>query len=173
MVSFVQATRLDKDCVDAWCSHSLVTNYREEAGTPTYMRFTGKGSLFRVLHFIALVPVVCCLVAYYELREIDKSPCCQGSNFTHHVDQGSFSKEDLLSIDQRGIKYLIQAEAAEFLKQSQVRVQTTVTTIEYSDLAVSVTFTNGTGLTAQYARLVSGYHKMMMLSSRHPCHSGR
>ncbi len=57
----------------------------------------------------------------------------------------------MFSIDQRGIKYLIQAEAAEFLKPSQVRLQATVATIEYSDSAVSVTLTDGTRLTAQYA----------------------
>ncbi|KAI9435405.1 amine oxidase [Lactarius indigo] len=74
-----------------------------------------------------------------------------GSNFTYDVDQGGFSEEDLLSIDQRGIKYLSQAEAAGFLKQSQVRLQATVATIGYSDSGVSVTLTDGTMLTAQYA----------------------
>ncbi|KAH9009679.1 amine oxidase [Lactarius pseudohatsudake] len=72
------------------------------------------------------------------------------SNFTYEVDQGGFSDEDLLSIDPRGIKYIIQAEAAEF-QQSQVRLQATVTTIGYSDSGVSVTLTDGTKLTAQYA----------------------
>jgi len=86
-----------------------------------------------------------------ELRAIDKSPCFQGSNFTYNVDQGGFSEEDLLSIDQRGFKYLIQAEAAGFLKPSQVRLQATVAKIEYSDSAVSVTLTDGTSLAAQYA----------------------
>ncbi|KAI9461925.1 amine oxidase [Lactarius psammicola] len=74
-----------------------------------------------------------------------------GSNFTYNVDQGGFSEEDLLSIDQRGFKSLIQAEAAEFLKSSQVLLQATVATIEYSDSGVSVTLTDGTMLTAQYA----------------------
>ncbi|KAH9003707.1 amine oxidase [Lactarius hatsudake] len=73
------------------------------------------------------------------------------SNFTYEVDQGGFSDEDLLSIDQRGIKYLIQAEAAEFLKPSQVRLKATVATIKYSDSGVSVTLTDGTKLSAQYA----------------------
>ncbi|KAF8269637.1 amine oxidase [Lactarius quietus] len=72
-------------------------------------------------------------------------------NFTYEVDQGGFSDEDLLSIDQRGFKYLIQAEAAEFLTPLQVRLQSTVATIEYSDSAVSVTLTDGTRLTAPYA----------------------
>ena len=57
----------------------------------------------------------------------------------------------MLSIDQRGFKYLIQAEAAGFLKPSQVRLQATVAKIEYSDSAVSVTLTDGTSLAAQYA----------------------
>ncbi len=86
-----------------------------------------------------------------EFRAIDRSPCCQGSDFTYNVAQGGFSEEDLLSIDQRGFKSLIQAEAAEFFKPSQVRLQATVATIEYSDSAVSVTLTDGTRLTAQHA----------------------
>ncbi|KAH9054744.1 amine oxidase [Lactarius vividus] len=73
------------------------------------------------------------------------------SNFTYEVDQGGFSDQDFLSIDQRGIKSLIQAEAAEFVKQSQVRLQATVTTISYSDSGVSVTLTDGTKLTADFA----------------------
>ncbi|KAI0291536.1 hypothetical protein BC826DRAFT_1022194 [Russula brevipes] len=43
-----------------------------------------------------------------------------GNNFTYDVSQGGFSDDNLLSIDQRGFKYLIQAEAAEFLKPSQI-----------------------------------------------------
>ncbi|KAH9034055.1 hypothetical protein EDB85DRAFT_1889923 [Lactarius pseudohatsudake] len=57
----------------------------------------------------------------------------RGSNFTYNVDQGGFSEDNLLSIDQRGFKRLIQAEAG------------------YSDSGVSVTFTDGTVLTAEYA----------------------
>ena len=72
-------------------------------------------------------------------------------NYTYHVDQGGFSEEDLLSIDQRGFKHLIQAEGEEFLQSSQVRLQATVATIEYSDSAVSVTLTDGTKLSALYA----------------------
>ncbi|KAI9430827.1 amine oxidase [Lactarius indigo] len=50
-----------------------------------------------------------------------------------------------------GFKYLIQAEAAEFLHPSQIRLRAAVATIEYSDSGVSVTLTDGTSLTAQYA----------------------
>ncbi|KAF8263148.1 amine oxidase [Lactarius quietus] len=74
-----------------------------------------------------------------------------GSNFTHNIEQGGFSEDNLLSIDQRGMKHIIQAEAAEFLKPSQVRLQSTVAAIEYSDSAVSVRLTDGTRLTAQHA----------------------
>ncbi|KAH9038424.1 hypothetical protein EDB84DRAFT_1437201 [Lactarius hengduanensis] len=35
----------------------------------------------------------------------------RGSSFTYNVDQGGFSEDNLLSIDQRGFKRLIQAEA--------------------------------------------------------------
>ncbi|KAI0299064.1 amine oxidase [Multifurca ochricompacta] len=47
------------------------------------------------------------------------------------------SSWQLFSIDQRGFKHLIQAEAAEFLKPEQVLLNATVSTIEYSDSAVS------------------------------------
>ncbi|KAI9461924.1 amine oxidase [Lactarius psammicola] len=87
----------------------------------------------------------------YAQTPEQSSSLLRPGNFTYNLDQGGFSEEDLLSIDQRGIKYLIQAEAAEFLKQSQVRLQATVATIEYSDSAVSVTLTDGTRLTAPYA----------------------
>ncbi|KAH9177175.1 amine oxidase [Lactarius sanguifluus] len=74
-----------------------------------------------------------------------------GSNFTYNVDHGGFSEDNLLSIDQQGFKHIIQAEAEEFLKQSQVRLQATVATIGYSDSGVSVTLVDGTKLTAEYA----------------------
>jgi polyamine oxidase len=85
------------------------------------------------------------------LLVIDKLSCCQGSNFTYDVDQGGFSEDNLLSIDQRGFKYLIQAEAAQFLKSSQVLLQATVTKIKYSGSTVSVTLNDGRTLTGKYA----------------------
>jgi len=74
-----------------------------------------------------------------------------GNNFTYDVSQGGFADDNLLSIDQRGFKYLIQAEAAEFLKPSQILLNTTITTITYSDDGVSVALTNGSTLSAEYA----------------------
>jgi polyamine oxidase len=75
----------------------------------------------------------------------------QGNNFTYDVDEGGFSDDNLFSTDQRGFKHLIQAEAAEFLQLSQVLLNATVATIEYSDLGVSVALTDGRVLTAEYA----------------------
>ncbi|KAI0270548.1 amine oxidase [Gloeopeniophorella convolvens] len=74
-----------------------------------------------------------------------------GNNFTYDVDQGGFSDGNLFSIDQRGFKHIIQAEAAEFLKPEQVLLNATVTTIEYSDSGVSVTLVDGQRLSAEYA----------------------
>ena len=75
----------------------------------------------------------------------------QGNNFTYDVDEGGFSDDNLFSTDQRGFKHLIQADAAEFLQLSQVLLNATVATIEYSDLGVSVALTDGRVLTAEYA----------------------
>ena len=64
---------------------------------------------------------------------------------------GGFSEDNLLCIDQRGFKTIIQAEAAEFLKPSQVMLNSTVKTISYSDSGVQVTLVNGKKLSADYA----------------------
>ncbi|KAJ7609267.1 flavin-containing amine oxidoreductase-domain containing protein [Roridomyces roridus] len=73
------------------------------------------------------------------------------NNFTYDVDQGGFSDSNLLSIDQRGFKYLIQSEAASFLQPSQVLLNATVTDIAYSSDAVVVTLANGSKISADYA----------------------
>ncbi|KAI0316950.1 amine oxidase [Amylostereum chailletii] len=72
------------------------------------------------------------------------------NNFTYDVDQGGFSDGNLFSVDQRGFKHLIQAEADEFLSPSQLVLNATVRTIAYSDDGVVVTLTNGTRLTSDY-----------------------
>lgn len=56
-----------------------------------------------------------------------------------------------MSIDQRGFKSLIQLEAAEFLKQSQQRLNSTVKTVAHSNTSVTVTLANGEKLSADYA----------------------
>ncbi|KAH8114417.1 hypothetical protein DFH11DRAFT_1855604 [Phellopilus nigrolimitatus] len=72
------------------------------------------------------------------------------NNFTFDPDMGGFSEDNLLCIDQRGFKTIIQAEAAEFLSPSQAMLNATVRTVAYSDAGVNVTLTNGTRLTADY-----------------------
>ena len=64
---------------------------------------------------------------------------------------GGFSDDNLLCIDQRGFKVLIQAEAAEFLKPTQLMLNSTVKSISYSKTGVSVTLTSGKKLSADYA----------------------
>ncbi|TDL27142.1 amine oxidase [Rickenella mellea] len=74
----------------------------------------------------------------------------ENNNFTFDPDQG-FSGDNLLAIDQRGFKTFIQAEGAEFLKPSQVLLNSTVKSVSYSTSGVTVTLTNGKNLTADYA----------------------
>ncbi|CAK5274029.1 unnamed protein product [Mycena citricolor] len=73
------------------------------------------------------------------------------NNFTFDVDQGGFSADNELAIDQRGFKHLIQGEAQSFLKPEQVRLNTTVRAVTYSKDGVAVTLANGTRITAEYA----------------------
>lgn len=72
------------------------------------------------------------------------------NNYTFDPDMGGFSEDNLLCIDQRGFKTIIQAEAAEFLTEAQVMLNSTVTNITYSDSGVNVTLTDGTTLSADY-----------------------
>jgi hypothetical protein len=63
---------------------------------------------------------------------------------------GGFSDSNNLCIDPRGFKTIIQAEAAEFLQPSQVSLNSTVTSIEYSSDGVKVTLADGSILTSDY-----------------------
>ncbi|CCM00964.1 uncharacterized protein FIBRA_03012 [Fibroporia radiculosa] len=74
-----------------------------------------------------------------------------GNNFTYDTDVGGFSDTNQMSIDQRGFKYFIQAEAEEFLQPQQLMLNSTVTNITYSSSGVNVTLTDGTLLVADYA----------------------
>ncbi|PPQ69357.1 hypothetical protein CVT25_004749 [Psilocybe cyanescens] len=74
-----------------------------------------------------------------------------GNNFTYDTDQGGFSDDNQMSIDQRGFKTLIQLEADEFLKPQQRLFGSTVKTISYSKTGVTVTLKNGDTLTGDYA----------------------
>lgn len=55
-----------------------------------------------------------------------------------------------MSIDQRGFKHFIQAEAAEFLHPDQLMLNSTVTNITYSSEGVNVALEDGTVLLADY-----------------------
>lgn len=74
----------------------------------------------------------------------------QRHNFTYDTDVGGFSLNNSMSIDQRGLKVIVQAEAQEFLQPQQLLLNHTVAKIEYDSDGVTVTITNGTVLTADY-----------------------
>ncbi|EGO28558.1 hypothetical protein SERLADRAFT_354437 [Serpula lacrymans var. lacrymans S7.9] len=74
-----------------------------------------------------------------------------GNNFTYNTDVGGFSDSNLMCIDQRGFKTIIQEEAQEFLKPEQLLLNSTVDKITYSEDGVTVSLTNGRSLSADYA----------------------
>ncbi|KAI0742275.1 amine oxidase [Daedaleopsis nitida] len=73
------------------------------------------------------------------------------SAWAHNNTFEGFSEENLLSVDQRGFKTLIQAEAEEFMKEDQVRLNATVTEIHTSKKGVIVLLADGSALSADYA----------------------
>ena len=62
-----------------------------------------------------------------------------------------FSEENLMSIDTRGFKVLVQGEAETFLRLEQLLLNSTVTTVRYSANGVEVALSDGRALTADYA----------------------
>lgn len=74
----------------------------------------------------------------------------QGNNYTYDTDDGGFGDQNEMSIDQRGFKLFIQAEAAEFLQPDQLMLNSTVTHIAYSSEGVNVTLADGNILLADY-----------------------
>ncbi|KAI0365871.1 amine oxidase [Pilatotrama ljubarskyi] len=73
------------------------------------------------------------------------------SSWAHNSTFRMFSHENLLSIDQRGFKALIQEEAESFLDQEQVKLNAAVTTIHSSENGVVVSLAGGSELMADYA----------------------
>ncbi|KAN0079996.1 hypothetical protein V8E55_009562 [Tylopilus felleus] len=71
-------------------------------------------------------------------------------NFTYVPEYGGFSDLRLMSIDQRGFVYIVQAEAAEFLQPRQVIYNQTVNLIEYGKDNVTVHTTDGLKITAEH-----------------------
>ena len=64
---------------------------------------------------------------------------------------GGFSEDNLLSIDQRGFKTLIQKEAQSFLQPTQFLLNATVTDIQYNTSGVKVTLEDGRTFSGDYA----------------------
>ncbi|KAJ7135784.1 amine oxidase [Mycena epipterygia] len=62
-----------------------------------------------------------------------------------------FSDEELLSIDQRGFKAIVQEEAKQFVAPGQMFLNSIVKTISYSSRGVNATLANGTSFTGYYA----------------------
>ncbi|KAI0640883.1 amine oxidase [Trametes meyenii] len=73
------------------------------------------------------------------------------SAWAHNNTFRTYSNQNLLSIDQRGFKALIQREASEFLNEAQVRRNATVTRIYTHKKGVVVTLADGITLIADYA----------------------
>ncbi|KAI0789320.1 amine oxidase [Abortiporus biennis] len=76
------------------------------------------------------------------------------NNFTFRGDAGGFSDENMMSVDQRGFKTLIQSEARSFLENTgteRVMLNSTVSSIEYSVNGVRVNMTDGRSLSADHA----------------------
>ena len=69
----------------------------------------------------------------------------------HNNTFETFSDENLLSVDPRGFKRLVQAEAATFLHPDQLRLNAIVTTVRTARDGVAVVLQDGTELVADYA----------------------
>ncbi|KAI0632803.1 amine oxidase [Trametes polyzona] len=74
-----------------------------------------------------------------------------GNNFTYNTDVGGFGDDNQMSLDQRGFKHFLEAEAAEFLQPHQLRLNSTVKKIHHSPSGVTVQLTSGETLHADYA----------------------
>ncbi|KAG5645648.1 hypothetical protein DXG03_005639 [Asterophora parasitica] len=73
------------------------------------------------------------------------------NNFTYDPDQGGFSEDNLFDLDQRGFKAFLQEEAKEFLKPSQLRLNSIVKKVSWSGSGVKVLLEGGSSLSADYA----------------------
>ncbi|KAH0582379.1 hypothetical protein H2248_010324 [Termitomyces sp. 'cryptogamus'] len=75
----------------------------------------------------------------------------RNSNFTFEPEAGGFSDVNIMSIDQRGFKTFIQQEAESFLQPEQLRLNTLVNDVEWSDSGVKAVFSDGSSISADYA----------------------
>ncbi|KAI6043597.1 hypothetical protein EDC04DRAFT_3107228 [Pisolithus marmoratus] len=72
------------------------------------------------------------------------------TNFTYNPEVGGYSDVDMMSVDPRGMAYILQAEATDFLKTNQVLFNETVEAIHYSEDGVVVLTAGGYNLTAEH-----------------------
>ncbi|KAG9023183.1 hypothetical protein FS837_005915 [Tulasnella sp. UAMH 9824] len=72
------------------------------------------------------------------------------NNFTFDASRGGFSDENLLSVDQKGFKHILQDEAATFLKASNILLSSTVKDVTYDDSGCAVKLESGDILKAKY-----------------------
>ncbi|KAI0032339.1 amine oxidase, partial [Vararia minispora EC-137] len=73
------------------------------------------------------------------------------ANFTFNVEQGGYSSDNLLTVDQRSFAHIVQSEAAEFLEPDQLMLGATVRSVRYDPDGVTVVLTDGRSLTADHA----------------------
>lgn len=74
------------------------------------------------------------------------------NDHTFNTDAGGFSNDNEMSLDQRGFKTLIQAEASSFLHPpNQILLGATVREIAYSTDGVRVRLDDGRTLSANYS----------------------
>ncbi|OSC98381.1 amine oxidase [Trametes coccinea BRFM310] len=73
------------------------------------------------------------------------------ASWAHNNTFRTFSRQNLLSTDQRGFKTILRQEADAFLTDGQIRLNATVATVRTSTSGVVITLADGTQLTADYA----------------------
>ncbi|KAI6145944.1 hypothetical protein BKA82DRAFT_4162829 [Pisolithus tinctorius] len=87
----------------------------------------------------------------YDASQTSTLAAALSYNNTYNPEAGGYSDVDMLSVDQRGIACIVQAEAATFLNTSQVLFNQTVKTIQYNQNGVTVQTTDGYSLTTDHA----------------------
>ncbi|KAG8937707.1 hypothetical protein FRC00_001960 [Tulasnella sp. 408] len=72
------------------------------------------------------------------------------NNFTLDASRDRLSDKNVLSVDQKGFKHILQNEAATFLKLSNVLLSSAVTDLTYSNWGAAVKLESGVVLKAKY-----------------------
>jgi polyamine oxidase len=67
------------------------------------------------------------------------------------VEQGGYSSDNLLTVDQRSFAHIVQSEAVEFLRPEQLELGAVVKSIHHDRDGVTVVLTDGRVMSADYA----------------------